>query len=161
MYIGKKRLPDFKVSQDDLHLLNTRKKWNVIKAKKTAYVARTGSPKNGESRTVFLHRLVMNAAKGEFVDHKDGDGLNNLRSNLRIATTTQNNYNKGIHKKNQSGFKGVYPYKGGKRWRVCIFKDGKQIQGGYHDDKIEAAKIFNELAIKHFGEFARLNVIPQ
>lgn len=132
--------------------------WYLAKGHKTFYL-RCPKQIKYKKTTLHLHRLILNVKNGEIPDHIDGNGLNNRRSNLRIATNAQNVWNKKINCNNKLGIKGVHLHGCG-RYRVCIFKDGKQIQGGYFEDKIEAAKKYNELAIKHFGEFAKLNTIP-
>ena len=55
----------------------------------------------------LLHRLILDAPKGMEVDHIDGDGFNNMRSNLRLCTKSQNQHNQGLRKDNSTGFKGV------------------------------------------------------
>lgn len=149
--------PTIYIDQQDLFSLPSHKYWRLRTAKNNnMYVVLNDIRTNGNPQ--FMHRYLMKPKEGEFIDHKDGNGLNNSRENMRIATITQNNYNKSIHHNNKSGYKGVYMHESG-RYRVCIFKDGKQIQGGYFTDKIEAAKKYNQLAILHFGEFAKLNKI--
>lgn len=61
-----------------------------------------------KGRTMTLHRHILGASTGEFVDHINGDGLDNRRSNLRICSHAENMQNRRIHKNNKSGFKGVY-----------------------------------------------------
>lgn len=101
-----------------------------------------------------MHQLFIDAS---VIDHKDGNGLNNVRSNLRDASSGQNNFNVGITKRNKSGYKGVYGYRG--KYVACIRKSGKLIHGGSFVTAIDAAKKYNELAIEHHGEFAWLNKI--
>ena len=106
-----------------------------------------------EGGDVLLHRLIMGVGKGEYVDHISGDGLDNRRSNLRIATQTQNNGNTRIKSHNTSGYKGVYqPVPGGK-YRAMI--KGRYI--GQYDDLVEAAIAYDDHARRVFGEFARVN----
>lgn len=108
---------------------------------------------------VSMHRLIIGAKKGQEVDHKDGDKLNNQRSNLRIATRAQNVMNTGLISSNTSGFKGTYFKKKTNRWFSCIRIGGKLIHLGYFDNKIKAANAYNKAARKYFGEFAKLNNI--
>lgn len=86
-----------------------------------------------------------------------GDTLDNRRCNLRIATHSQNNCNqrktRGI-----SQYKGVYFYKNYGNWRAQIQIDGKMKFIGYYSNEIEAARAYNEAAVKKHGEFAKLNV---
>ena len=127
---------------------------------------------NHEGTTVKMHRLVLGAALGrplgpqEVVDHINGNGIDNRRSNLRLATHSQNHANapKPRTKNPSSQYKGVYwyPYKDGRpRWRAMLrVGDGKRISLGYFDDEAEAARAYDRAHVEHFGEFARPN-FPQ
>lgn len=104
---------------------------------------------------IRLHQFIMNAATGSRYDHKDGDKLNNRKSNLRSATQQQNCFNK----KPQNGrrFKGTEQC--GRRWRAVIRHNGVAIHDGPFDREVDAALAYNRLAIHYFGDFARLNNI--
>jgi hypothetical protein len=96
--------------------------------------------------------------KGMEIDHKDGDGLNNQRSNLRLASKKQNQANRGAPTNNRSGYKGVSANgRGG--WRASIFVDGKTRRVGDYDTPLEAARAYNQAALAAFGEFAKLNEV--
>ena len=105
-----------------------------------------------------LHRLLMDAKPGVIVDHINGDPLDNRKCNLRLATRTQNAQNQGSHR-GTSRFKGVSWARGRKSrpWVACIYADGKKRNLGYFATEEEAAKVYNDAAIKYFGEFAWLN----
>lgn len=105
----------------------------------------------------LVHRLIMNPSSHQLVDHKDGNGLNCLRSNMRICNHFENARNVRIQKTSSSGYKGVFYQRGA--YYVQIMADYKSIYGGRFKSKIRAAKRYNELAIKHHGEFARLNPV--
>lgn len=110
--------------------------------------------------TKYLHREVIECPKGMVVDHIDGDVLNNVRSNLRICTQSQNTKNQRKPKNNTSGFKGVYRCSSKVRpWVAQIKVDRNRIYLGRSADILEAAKMYNDAAIKYFGEFANLNKI--
>ncbi len=115
--------------------------------------------------TIPMHRVILSRmlgrelAKGEYVDHADGDGLNNQRSNLRLATISQNNRNKGNSRNNTSGYKGVV-WRGGK-WNAQIRFNHKCLHLGCFDIIEDAARAYNEAALKYHGEFAYLNVIKE
>lgn len=112
-------------------------------------------------KQIKMHQLLMpNPPKGLTPDHKDGDGLNNQRENLRWATVSQQGQNRKLGSNNSSGFKGVSWSKRSKKWRVNIMHEGTPIHLGLFYSKIEAAKAYNEAAIKYFGEFAKINEIP-
>lgn len=106
-----------------------------------------------------LGSFVLDTLK--MVDHINGDPLNNVRSNLRIATSAQNTANQKIACDNKSGYKGVFFRFGKKKpWAASIGKDYKRRHIGYYYTREEAAKAYNEAAIQTFGEFARLNPLP-
>ena len=111
----------------------------------------------GPETTCALHRFILNAKSGELVDHKDRDGLNNQRSNLRIANRTQNQANRKINCNNKSGYKGVYFCTYNFRYRAQIRYNGKNIRLGRYRTAEEAALAYDKAAKKYFGEFARLN----
>jgi hypothetical protein len=109
----------------------------------------------------LIHRMIMKAPKGVEIDHIDGNRLNNQKSNLRFATSSQNKINRGARKDNQSGFKGVSWHKQRKKWAARIMIDKKYQHLGLFDTKIEAAKVYNQHALKHYGEYAWLNTIER
>ena len=109
-----------------------------------------------------LHRAILNRA-GFQTEHKNRNGMDNRRSNLRLATETQNGGNKRKqHSWNgnpcSSIFKGVSQVDG--RWLAQIGFDGSNHRLGLFDTEIEAAQAYNKAALEFFGEFALLNVIP-
>lgn len=108
---------------------------------------------------IRMHRLIVNANPSQEVDHINGNRLDNRRCNLRIVTDAQNAYNAKKRKDGKySQHKGVAKqYKN--KWKARIQVNGKRYYLGYFDSEIEAAKAYNEAALKHFGEFARLNLI--
>lgn len=108
---------------------------------------------------VYLHRLIMGFPK-YLVDHKDGNGLNNTKDNLRIATCQENQRNQRMPSNNTTGYKGVHFYKAYNKYSVSIRANKKQIFGGYFPTPIEAAKKYNEMAVLYHGEYAKLNKIP-
>ncbi|MFA6118161.1 MAG: HNH endonuclease [Sphingomonas sp.] len=91
------------------------------------------------------------------IDHINGNGLDNRRSNLRGATQRQNLQNAGRRVDNTSGFKGVYYSQASKKWAAQIRYEGKQKYLGLFHDARDAAKAYNAAALKYFGAFARLN----
>ena len=105
---------------------------------------------------VLLHRLITNCPDHLEVDHKDGNGLNNSRQNLRVCTHLQNLQNRRKHCKSSSVYKGVYWESAKGRWRTQIVVNGKKIRK-YWSSESDAARHYDELAAQHFGEFARLN----
>lgn len=103
---------------------------------------------------IKMHNVIMGCKQ---IDHRDCDGLNNRRYNLRKATAQQNARNTRVRSKNISGYKGVSFRKESKRWRSYIRVDGKLIHLGTFDSKKKAALAYDHAAREHFGDFARLN----
>jgi hypothetical protein len=110
------------------------------------------------NKIVKMHREIMNAPAGVFVDHRYGDGLDNRKVNLRIATRAQNQYNRRkTSKKTTSKYKGVHLDRNRNKYRAIIGCSGKRIFLGYFDNETDAAKAYDEAAKKYHGEFAKLN----
>jgi hypothetical protein len=127
-------------------------KWHVNRHRSTWYAVRwIGSQK------IHMHRVITNAPLGMDVDHIDGDGLNNQRSNLRVCSKQENHWNQGLNRNSTSGFKGVVWHKWARKWQAHIRVNGKRLYLGLFNDKTAAARAYNEAATKHFGNFARLN----
>ena len=109
----------------------------------------------------LMHRLVNETPKGLVTDHIDGNPLNNTRANLRAITANENVRRQGIPRDNTSGYKGVSWKKSDKCWQVKITVNNKLKHVGHFKDIHQAAKAYNEAALKHFGEFASLNEIKE
>jgi hypothetical protein len=90
------------------------------------------------------------------LDHKNGDGLDNRRRNLRPATPSQNGANKKLSTNNMSGYKGVVWHKLCKKWCAFIKIKGAQLHLGVFTCKKDAARAYADAAKKHFGKFARV-----
>ena len=117
------------------------------------------SPKKYGTKTVLMHREIMKLNSSQFVDHKNRNGLDNRRENLRMATRQQNQCNQKIRNDNMSGFKGVSWYKSRNKWLSEIHSNNKKIFIGYFDKLKDAATAYNKKAILLHGEFASLNPI--
>lgn len=105
----------------------------------------------------LLHRLIMNAKPGEQVDHINGDKSDNRRSNLRICNRYENARNRGALAHNTTGLKGVFKRSIYGKYRSSICVNGKQIHLGLFNTPEEAARAYNEAALKYHGDFAWLN----
>jgi hypothetical protein len=114
-------------------------------------------------RGISLRRAIMGLKKGDsaHVDHINGNGLDNRKSNLRLATRNENLRNQRTrtdHNKS-SKYKGVWFDKSRNKYRASITINGKCKKLGTFGDQIEAAKAYNQHAADNFGEFAVLNVL--
>ena len=128
------------------------------------YAVRFGRKCEGviRGKYIAMARVIMNAQKGEYVDHKNHDTLNNQRINLRICTALQNMMNRGPTKNNTSGYKGVHWYKASNKWRAGIMINGKNKHFGYFHCKHEAARVYNLAARMYHGhEFCYTNEIKE
>lgn len=143
------------VDDEDFEFLN-QFKWRAHKGKNTFYAVRS-IKKDME----WMHRVILNISDSKiFADHRDHDGLNNQKYNLRTCSGSQNNANQVKQKKQTSSiYKGVYYCKITNKWCAQIQKNSKTIVIGRFITEIEAATARNEKAIELFGEFANLNVI--
>lgn len=139
-------------------------KWHALRRSDGVgfYVIRN-APRNRADRTAgfefYLHRAVLKPPNGVHVDHKNGDGLDCRRENLRFASYAQNamNVRRRCAAASSSGFKGVRCATGG-RWKAYIKINGKQIHLGVFDSKEDAAAAYDSMAVELFGEFASLNL---
>ena len=145
------------VDDEDFEFLN-QWKWTYSKHKRksTGYALR-GTKKSDERKMFYMHREITKVSDGMYVDHINGNGLDNRKANLRICTSQQNKWNMKIPKNNTSGFKGVswHPQTG--KWRASIHINRKRKSLGLYSTKESAAFAYNAGAQKYHGEFARLN----
>ncbi len=135
-------------------------KWS---ARKTGYVwyAMTNIPTRNTKRRqklLLMHRFIIKTPTGMETDHKDRDGLNNQKSNLRWATSAQNSANKKRQENNTSGYRGVSWKTQNNKWQAAIQYCRKCLYIGLFDTKEEAAKAYNSKAKELHGEYARINV---
>jgi hypothetical protein len=130
-----------------------RYKWLAVEMGRCWY----GRTLERDGKPLAMHRVIMDAPKGLFVDHIDHDGLNNRKSNLRLCTRKQNRRNRRPNRGGTSKYKGVHWSKSCKKYRAAISHNKKRFCLGYFRDEIEAAKAYDEAAKKFFGEFAYLN----
>jgi hypothetical protein len=138
-------------------------KWFATKQAKTYYAVRTARL-SGKQTTIRMHRYLLNAQTGDEIDHKNNNGLDNRRKNIRFCTSTQNKGNCRKYTSIRYGnkYKGVKAnYKRSKNnpWAAVICYKGKGIYIGVFKTEEEAALAYNKKAIELFGEFAKINKI--
>lgn len=153
--LTKDRFTTIDLTDDDLSVFN----WYCLMREGKPY-ARRDTTSGGERVSHYIHRIVLERTiervmvKGEVVDHIDGDSLNNSRSNLRIATVSQNCRNRRISTRNSTGLKGAMRCsKGGYSSSICL--DGKSVRLGYFKTVEDAHNAYCEAVKKYYGEFGR------
>jgi hypothetical protein len=127
-------------------------KWHAQKGGQTYYARR-----QEKGKLIIMHRLITNAPKGLFVDHRNHNGLDNRRENLRLCTRLQNARNRLPRRQGISKYKGVTWNKRRKKFIAAISLGGKKQYLGAFDSEIDAAKAYDKKARELFGEFAYLN----
>jgi hypothetical protein len=123
--------------------------WIIVKHYNILYVSSNKYGKGGKRQTVLLHRYLTDCPKGIFIDHKDGDGLNNRRSNFREVTNAENGQNRNNYAKNSTGFRGVTYNKRDNRYKAQLQVNGKSMYLGYYADFELAKSIVIEARKKH------------
>jgi len=144
------------VDDDDYEFLK-KYKWRVRIDKWNAYAERT-EPVNGENVVMGMHRVLLLAVDSKtFVDHRNGNGLDNRSENLRICSMSQNQWNQKPRLGGSSKYKGVYWCKINRFWIATIKYLGKSYGLGYYRNEKKAAQAYDKRAIELFGEFAWTN----
>jgi hypothetical protein len=144
-----------KIDAERVLLLN----WRAVKIGYSyyavAYDPSSYDPEKGTWKNIFLHRFILNAPPGILVDHKNGNGLENSRDNIRLCTNTENQYNRTrLSSNNLSGNTGVSWLPKRNKWRSLIMCQGKKIYLGEFDLKEEAVAARQMAESVYFGEFA-------
>jgi hypothetical protein len=140
------------IDDEDWPLIE-RYRWYAVNTDGGWYAHAT--PLDGDRRKtkIKMHNLILGCLG---VDHRDGDGLNNRRSNLRPCTNAQNQQNTGP-RGGSSRFKGVSWNRQKGRWVVAFRCDGRAYFVGYFSDEEDAALAYDAAIQPLAGEFARLN----
>lgn len=137
--------------------------WLLKSGRTTNYAIATHTLADGQQKKVMMHNLILPPPAGLVVDHIDGNGLNNRRSNLRLATVQQNAFNAPAKRcvGKVSKYKGVHFEKSSKKFKATIKIDGKVKTLGRFDTEVAAALAYNVAAMESFESFARLNQIDK
>lgn len=134
-------------------------KWYLLKKPSGDLYAYAPIYPNGKQKFVFMHRLILGLNDSSVqADHRNYDGLDNRKSNLRKASHTQNLQNARVRRTGKySQYKGVCRARNKWEARICV--DKQKMRLGLYNTEEEAALAYNEAAVKYFGEFAYLNKI--
>lgn len=139
----------------DIPLVEGRR-WGRTRAKGKCYaICRENTP-DGRRVNVFMHRLILQPQRYSMVDHRDGDGLNNRRSNLRQCSHAENMRNTFVRTSNKTGYKGVWEHGAGFYASIQKGKHKKRI-GPFSTPELAAAAYAGAATIL-FGEFARFDL---
>ena len=145
------------VDDEDFDDLN-QYKWYAVKGKgfNPPYYARR---RQFNGKGIEMHQQLLGLQIGELGDHKDGDGLNNQRFNIRKCTFMQNKMNQRAKSNRLSKYKGVGYRSSRKIWTANITHEGVHYYLGSSKSEEVAALLYNQKAIELFKEFARLNEV--
>jgi hypothetical protein len=159
---GDSRMKQIQLTQGEIALVDdfdleqlSQFKWYVHKAAHTCY-ARTDVGGRKNKKHIYMHRLLVSVPAGLQVDHRDYNGLNNQRCNLRICSQQENMQSRRSLNKT-SKYKGVYKCNHASGWYARAQKKGEVFYLGYFRDETEAANAYDAKAKELFGEFAYLN----
>lgn len=142
------------VDEDDYGLVSGYR-WQLVEHGVHQITLYAGGSRNGV--WIQMHRLIMSPPRDMAVDHIDHNGLNNCRSNLRIATQAENARWRRADQDALSKYKGVYATSRGGRWVASIRCNGIRENLGSYATEEEAARVYDHRARQLFGEFAWLN----
>jgi hypothetical protein len=140
------------VDDEDYERILAEGKWYAHKNGKTWYAERKITRPDGTQQGERMHWSVLNTKSR--LDHKDGNGLNCQKNNLRLASYPQNGMNQSRHSNNKSGVHGVFWNTKKNRWQAQIKAAGKKRHLGYFDLLDEAAAARRDAELKYFGEFS-------
>jgi len=140
------------------HGMLAKWKWYACEAYPGLFYAQRTTKTNGIRREILMHRLLMNAADGQIVDHVNGDSLDNRRSNLRLCDVPQNTWNTRKRRSDaKSRYFGVTQHSTTRRWQATIVVRGVYMFLGVWDSEEDAARAWDSAALHFRCEFAALN----
>lgn len=141
------------IDDQDLHLVEDGF-WYIVETQGLTYARRHDKMIDGKQTYTCMHNVIMSS---KWIDHIDGNGLNNQRSNLRLTTNSLNQANSHKQQGTHSRYKGVTWNKNNSRWQAYANREGIRYYGGCFIDEKEAAHARDELMLELFGVHARLN----
>lgn len=132
-------------------------KWCASVGRSGTYAVTNVIKSDGRRTMIKMHRLITDARPGQLVDHRNHNGLDNRRENLRLCDPSQNGGNARPSKRNKSGYRGVGLHRQTNKWRAYIEVNRKLQHLGLFDDPWDAAQVYNAAAREAWGEFAYQN----
>jgi len=143
------------VDDDDFKYLS-QYNWIATVGRHTVYAIKSKSRE-------WMHRVIMNTPKSKEVDHIDGNGLNNSRSNLRNCSHKENSWNRKSQKGSISKYVGVSydKFRKLKRWRASLYHEGKFMSIGVFKTEREAALARDKAILRYRSDFAKLNILKR
>jgi hypothetical protein len=156
------------VDDEDFEYLN-RWSWSLFKSGRNYYAKRLEPNSDGSSSTIYMHRVIMGVYDSKIeIDHKDRNGLNNTKGNLRYSNSEKNKFNRTKKTTSKSKYLGVSicsrKYPDGSihtRWKAGIYSKGvKEPKKKFpftEEGEMQAAKYYDQIAKNNYGEFANLN----
>ena len=150
------------IDASDVHLVNGQNWFSSIRLRadktvRTVYAMSNTTRHKGKQTRLLLHRVIVGTQNGFEVDHRDGDGLNNCRANLRLATREQNARNRTLQSNNSSSVKGVRLNTEKTKWRASIRVCGILKNLGSYDTLDEAAEAYAKASSAMHGDFGRVS----
>ncbi len=142
----------YAIVDDDCYLTLSKLNWRAFKSNNTFYAVRD-IRRDGKKAIEFMHHLIVQRKDGYQVDHKDRDGLNNVRENLRPCSHSENMRNRRCKSDSSTGLKGVTPFNG--RYQARISVHGKRHFLGYYNSAQEAHEAYISASVRLHGEFRR------
>lgn len=151
------------VDDQDFEYLN-QWKWH-IHSKSSIYASRSFNYKSAETgkwtcKQIFMHHIILPTPEGLFVDHINGNRLDNTRKNLRLCTIEENARNSKACN-NKGNPKGITWKPSLKKWEAKIRANKKTLYLGVYKEIEDAARAYDEAAKIYFGDFARLNNVGE
>jgi hypothetical protein len=150
----------------DGKLYNRISRGSVKKDQETGYIAEDGYRRvRVDGKYYYVHRLVWFILTNKeipedlYIDHIDGNRLNNDISNLRLASALENQYNKARQSNGTSSYKGVWFDAKKNCWKASIRFQNERKYIGQFETELEAAIAYDKLAIEIQGKFAKLNIL--
>lgn len=149
-------------------LFNKVSRGSAKKDNKAGYIAEDGYQRiRVDGKYYYVHRLVWFLKTSKeipddlFIDHIDGNRLNNSFENLRLASSQENQYNKFRQINGTSQYKGVWYDNIKGYWKASIRLSEKRLYIGQFDTELEAALAYDRVAKGVQGKFAKLNILTE